>query len=115
MSPVLESIFGSRSAARVMLFLQNYGEGHASRISRTFDTSVMGVQRQLKRLEENGVLISRMVGSSRMFTFNDRNPTVRNLRVFLEAELQDLSKEDTLKYFRERQRPRRSGKPLRAG
>lgn len=113
MNPVLESVLGSRAAARTMLFLQNYGEGHASRISKTFDTSVMGIQRQLKRLEENGVLVSRMIGSSRVFTFNDRNPTVRNLRLFLEKELENLSKEDTLQYFRERQRPRRSGKSLK--
>ena len=71
MNPVLESVLGSRSATLVLLFVQNYGEGHASRISKTFDVSVMGIQRQLKRLEENGVLVSRMIGSSRVFTFND--------------------------------------------
>ena len=63
MNPVLESILGSRSAALVLLFLQNYGEGHASRISKTYDVAIMGIQRQLKRLEQNGVLVSRMVGS----------------------------------------------------
>ncbi len=89
MNPVLESVLGSRSAALVLLFLENYGEGHASRISKTFDVSVMGVQRQLKRLEESGVLVSRMVGSSRIFTFNERNPTVKNLRNFVTAQPAD--------------------------
>jgi len=112
MNPVLESVFGNTSATYVLLFLQNYGEGHASRISKTFDVSVMGIQRQLRRFEENGVLISRMVGSSRIFTFNDRNPTVKNLRKFLVLELELLPKTTTKKYFRQRQRPRRSGKPL---
>ena len=110
MNPVLDSILGSRSAVCAMLFLQNYCEGHASRIAKTFGTSVMGIQRQLKRLEENGVLVSRMVGSSRIFTFNNRNPTIRNLRLFLESELENLSREDTLEYFRER----RSGKSVNA-
>jgi len=112
MNPVLESILGGRSTTLVLLFLENYGEGHASRIAKTFDVSVMGIQRQLKRLEENGVLESRMVGSSRMFTFNQRNPTVRNLRRLLEGELEHLPKDITRTYFRQRQRPRRSGKPL---
>ena len=111
-NPVLESIFGSASSTNVLLFLQNYGEGHASRMSKTFDVSVMGVQRQLRRFEENGILVSRMVGRSRVFTFNDRNPTVKNLREFLSLELELLPKSTTRKYFRERQRPRRSGKPL---
>jgi predicted transcriptional regulator len=112
MNPVLESILGSRSATQVLLFLENYGEGHASRISKTFDVSVMGVQRQLKRLEENGVLVSRMVGSSRIFSFNDRIPTVKHLRVFLDAELEMLPTKTKMEYFRQRQRPRRSGKPF---
>lgn len=29
MTPALDSLFGSRSAAQTLLFLQNYGEGHA--------------------------------------------------------------------------------------
>ena len=115
MNPVLESILGNRSAARVLLFLQNHGDGHASRIARTFETSVMGVQRQLRRLEENGVLVSRLVGRSRVFTFNDRNPTVRHLRTFLESELEILPREDTLRYFRERSQPRRSDKTPETG
>lgn len=112
MNPVLESVLGSRSATLVLLFIENYGEGHASRIAKTFDVSVMGVQRQLKRFEESGVLESRMVGSSRIFGFNGRNPSVKNLKVYLESELEVLPKETTKKYFRQRQRPRRSGKPL---
>lgn len=112
MNPVLESVLGSTSATYVLLFLQNYGEGHASLISKTFDVSVMGIQRQLRRFEDNGILVSRMVGRSRVFTFNDRIPTVKNLRMFLAAELELLPKNATKKYFRQRQRPRRSGKPL---
>ena len=112
MNPVLESILGNASATKVLLFLQNYGEGHASRMSSTFDVPVMGVQRQLRRFEENGILVSRMVGRSRVFTFNDRNPTVKNLRQFLSIELELLPKTTTKKYFRERQRPRRTGKAL---
>lgn len=111
-NPVLESMLGNRSAALVLLFIANYGEGHASRISKTFDVAVMGIQRQLKRLEENGVLVSRMVGSSRIFSFNERSPTVKDFRKFLECELERLPKEAKTKYFRQRQRPRRSGKPL---
>ena len=112
MNPVLETILGSTSATYVLLFLQNYDEGHASRISKTFDVSVMGVQRQLRRYEDNGILVSRLVGRSRIFTFNDRNPTVKNLRSFLAAELELLPRSAIKQYFRQRQRPRRSGKSL---
>lgn len=112
MNPVLEAIFGNRTAAWVLLFLQCYGEGHALRIAKTFGFGLNMTQRQLKRLEEEGVLVSRLVGNIRLFSFNDRNPTVRNLKELLEAELKLLPNEQVQHYFRERQRPRQSGKAL---
>ncbi len=112
MTPVLEAILGSRSAAQVLLFLQAYGEGHASRIAKTYEVPLMAVQRQLHRLERDGVLFSRQVGRTRVFEFDTRNPTVRNLRGFLETELELLSEGELKRYFRQRQRPRRTGKPV---
>ena len=112
MNSVLEAVFGSRSAMLVLLFLENYGEGHASRMATTYDVAVMGVQRQLKRFEEEGVLNSRMVGRTRVFSFNERNPTVKNLRQFLALELELVPKKYTSEYYRQRQRSRRAGKPL---
>lgn len=110
MTPVLETIFGSRSAAQVLLFLQAYGSGHALRIATTYSVSVSPIQRQLQRLERDGVLLSRTVGRTRLFEFDTRNPTVRNLRDFLEAELALIPEEEVKAYYRQRQRPRRSGK-----
>jgi hypothetical protein len=111
-NPVLDALFGNRTAACVLLFLQCYGEGHAQRIAKTFDFGLNITQRQLKRLEEQGVLVSRRLGNMRLFSFNERNPTVRNLRKLLEQELAALPEEDQQQYFRQRQRPRQSNKPL---
>jgi len=112
MTPQLDAIFGNRSAAQTLLFLQNYGEGHARRIATTFGVSHMAIQRQLKRLEADGILVSRMVGNSRIFSWNPRSATVKDLRMFLEAELGRLPVDITKEYFRQRQRPRRTGKEL---
>ena len=110
MTPVLEAIFGNRSAVQVLLFLEAYGSGHASRIASTYEVPLMAVQRQLRRLEADGVLLSRLVGKTRVFEFNMRNPTVRNLREFLSAELELIPDADVKRYYRQRQRPRRTGK-----
>ncbi len=112
MSPVLDAIFGNRSAAQSLLFIEAYGSGHASRIADTFDVPFTGVYRQLRRLEANGVLVSRTIGRTRLFEFNTRYPTVRRLREFLAAELDALPEEVSRQYFRQRQRPRRTGKEL---
>jgi len=111
-NPILDALFGNRTAASVLLFLQCYGEGHAQRIAMTFGFGLNMTQRQLKRLEEQGVLVSRRLGNMRLFSFNERNPTVRNLRKLLELELAALPEDDQQRYFRQRQRPRRSNKPL---
>ena len=110
-SPAVEALFGSRSAAQVLLFLQNYGEGHARRIATTFDVPHMAIQRQLNRLEAAGILVSRLVGNVRVFSWNPRSLSAKDLRPFLEAELDRMPVDLTRQYFRQRQRPRRSGKP----
>ena len=61
MIPALEAIFGNRTAAAVLLYLENYGSGYASRIAKTYGLSVSIVQDQLRKLEGAGVLISTML------------------------------------------------------
>ncbi|HEY5548766.1 MAG TPA: ArsR family transcriptional regulator [Coriobacteriia bacterium] len=112
MTPVLESIFGNRSATQVLLFLEAYGSGHSARIASTYDAPPTGIYRQLLRLEADGVLVSRTVGRTRLFEFNMRNPTVRNLRAFLSLELEAMPEAEAKAFYRQRQRPRRTGKRL---
>ena len=112
MIPALEAIFGNRTAAGVLLFLENYGSGYASRIAKAYKMPVSVVQDQLRKLEAAGVLVSRSVGRTRVFEFNPRSPTATRLREFLASELQSLPDEIVNEYFLERQRPRRSGKRL---
>ena len=111
-SPILAALFGNRTAACVLLFLQSYGEGHAMRIAETFGFGLNMTQRQLKRLEGEGVLLSRRVGNVRLFSFNQRNATVRHLQRMLEAELQLLPEVIQECFFQQRQCPRLSDKPL---
>ena len=112
MIPALDAIFGSRTAANVLLYLENYQSGYASGIAATYDAPVSLVQNQLRKFEAAGLLVSRQVGRTRVFEFNPRNPTTINLRKFLADELSGLPESVIKQYFRERKRPRRSGKPL---
>lgn len=111
MPRVIDSILGSRSAAQALLYLEAYGSGHANGMARTYGVSVTAMYRQLRRLEEGDVLVSRMVGNARIFEFNTRLPTVGNLRRFLAEELDALPDAEINAYYRERRRPRRTGKP----
>lgn len=110
-SPTLEALFGNRTAAWTLLFLQAYGEAYAKSVADTFQISVNLVQSQLKRLEESGLLVSRTIGRTRLFTWNPSSPSARDLQSFLQSELERLPKDITQQYFRQRRRPRRTGKP----
>ena len=109
----LEALFGGKAAARVLLFIENYGEGYAARISRTFDMPLSEVQKQLKKFENAGILVSRMIGPSRIYTWNPRDPALAGLRELLRQTLEKGIPEKMLKeFYRQRQRPRRQGKRL---
>lgn len=105
----LAGLFGSRAAYRVLLFLENYGQGYAAEIARTFEMSLNQVQNQLRKFEELGLLVSRMMGSARVYSF-DRNPIADELRVFLRSMLERLPESTLERYYRQRRRPRRAGK-----
>ncbi len=108
----LETLFGGQAAAKVLLFIENYGEGYANGIARTFEMPVSEVQKQLKKFEEAGIFVSRMIGTSRVYTWNPRDPALDGLRQLLKSTLDYGIPDDRLKkYFRQRRRPRRKGKP----
>ncbi len=109
----LETLFGGKAATKVLLFVENYGEGYASWIARTFEMPLSEVQKQLAKFEQAGILVSRMVGTSRMYTWNPRDPALGGLRQLLRNTLDyGISRERISKHFRQRRRPRRKGKPL---
>ena len=105
----LTGIFGSQSACRVLLYLENYEKGYASDIARTFGISLNQAQSQLRKFEEAGLLVSRNEGNTRMY-YIKRSPVTDALRRFLREILEMLPNRTTDKYFRQRRRPRRFGK-----
>ena len=108
---MLEAVLGSVAAERTLLYLQNYGEGYALAIAETFGMSASQVGKQLTKLENGGFLVSRPVGRARVYTWNERNPLVKDLRRLLQATLEVLPENQTRMYYRQRRRPRRKTKP----
>lgn len=109
---MIESLVGNQTAERVLLYIVNYSEGHTSGIAQTFDMPKSQVRKQLIRLENGGILIGRSVGNLRMFQMNPRCPYKKELEIFLEKILALVSEKEKEKYYRQRRRPRRTGKEL---
>ena len=105
----LVGLFGSKAAYRVLMYLENYGQGYAAEIARTFGMSLSQAQNQLRKFEELGLLVSRKEGPARFYYFA-RNPVADDLRTFLRSALDRLPDATIQQYYRARQRPRRYGK-----
>src|SRR3970040_1830136 len=84
---MLEPLLGSVSSERVLMFLFARKEGYAREIARFFATDLDPIQKQLEKLELGGVLVSRMAGRTRLYTFNPRYPFLKELHGLLERGL----------------------------
>lgn len=109
---MLDALLGNKTAERVLLYLANYGQGYARQIASTHGSPLSVVQKQLARLEEGGILVSRMIGRTRLYELNPRWFFHKELKALLEKALEALPPEEIKKHYRTRQRPRRAGKPL---
>lgn len=108
---MLEVLFGSRTAGRVLMYLHVYESGYASSIAGLFEISLSMVQNQLNKFEEGGVLVSRKIGRTRIFEWNPRYPFLDALRSLLQRDLDYLPESIRQQYYLGRSRPRRRGKP----
>jgi hypothetical protein len=109
---MMEDVFGGKTNERVLLYLAAYEDGYGRAISKTLDIPLTAIQRQLQRLEMSNLLISRLVGRTRVYSWNPRNPLVKPLRTLLSETLKYLSPAERTPFYSERRRPRRTGKPL---
>ena len=70
------------------------------------------VQKQLQKFEDSGLLVSRLVGKTRLYTWNPRSPFVEQVRNLLAQRLKVTPSEEIKAYYRQRRRPRKPDKPL---
>lgn len=109
---MLESLFGNRTVEKALFFIKQYGNGYPKDMADTFGIHVSGIQRQLKRLEDGSILVSRLYGKVRLYQFNPRYPFLNELRSLLNKAMDSLSEIEIKKYYMKRTRPRKQGKPL---
>lgn len=110
--PMLEGIFGNKTAERVLLHIFHYGEIHASAIANDYKMALNPIKQQLIRFENAGVLVSKEVGRSRTYRFNPKSPWVAPLKDLLKIGYEAIPLSERERLFGVRRRPRRQGKPV---
>ena len=103
---MLEPLLGSVSSERVLMFLFARKEGYAREIARFFAADLDPIQKQLEKLELGGVLVSRMAGRTRLYTFNLRYPFLKELHGLLERGLSFYPQEQRESLVMVRLRPK---------
>jgi len=109
---MLASLFGSKTAERVLIFLAAREEGYAREMARFFETDLKSIQKQLDKFEAAGVLSSREVGRTRPYAFNPRYPFLAELKSLLVKALTFYPDDERENLTMNRRRPGASEKAL---
>ena len=110
---MLDKILGSKTAQKIFLHLYHHGESYPSAVARDFKISLGQVQRQFDRFEDAGILVSKLVGKTRIYQFNKKQGVILKPFIELIEVIYDsipLKEKELL--FSVRRRPRRKGKPV---
>ena len=95
-----------------MLYLFHYGEAYASGVAKDMGITLSQVQKQLDKFELAGILVSKRLGTTRIYGFNPKLGIVKKIRELIEAFYEAIPLQEREKMFSERRRPRRRGKPV---
>ena len=81
---MLEPILGNRSRELILQYINCFDSGYAREISKYLELSLPSVQNQLNNFEEGGVMLSRMSGRTKEFTYNPRYAFLKELQTLLD-------------------------------
>ena len=109
---VLKGVLRAESQEKVLIYLLLCGSGYGKQIATFFDVPTNPVQKQLARLEADGVIVSHPVGKVRVYELNPRYPFIQPLKELLKAAISAYPPEMVNRLLVGRTRPRQPGKPL---
>jgi hypothetical protein len=105
------SPFGSRTRTQVLLALRLLEQTYPRELSRLLDVPLSVVQKAIRTLERDSMVVGRAVGRTRSFQINPRYFAVKELEGYL-ARLLEPESELKQRAALLRRRPRREGKRL---
>jgi DNA-binding transcriptional ArsR family regulator len=109
---MLELLLKSPVKEKVLLYIHTHGESYAREIARDLGLYVRGIQYHLLKMEQDGILYSKLKGKVRLFGISPRYPYKKELEGLMEKTLTFVPEEERQRLYAPRLRPRRTGKPL---
>lgn len=110
---MLEILFGSKNAERVLQYLSAKESGYIREIADFYDVSPSVIKKQFDKFELAGIIVGKNFANIRIYELNKRYPFYNELNALLNKALTSYSDEDRIKLIRkDRTRPRANNKPL---
>ena len=99
---MLSSLFGSKNAERILLFLLVNESCYASEVQRVFGIALTPLQSIMNKLEKAGVLIFEMIGKTKICRLNPNYPLYNELKALLKTAFVHLSIQEKKMLFSRR-------------
>jgi DNA-binding MarR family transcriptional regulator len=109
---MLNGILSGKSQECVLLFILVRKQGYGREIAEFFNLPASQIQKQLVKLENSGVLVSKRIGRTLCFEFSPRYAFLTPLKEMLKAVLKAYPEQQRTALIMERGRPRKSTKPI---
>jgi hypothetical protein len=109
---ILKGLLRAETQEMILIYLLLRGAGYGRSIAEFYQIPSNPVQKQLARLEADGVVVSELVGKVRNYELNPRYPFLEPLTALLQAAAKAYPQELVSSLMIQRTRPRQTGKPL---
>ena len=109
---VLRGLLRAESQEKILIYLLSREWGYGKGIADFFGMSQNATQKQLARLEADGIVVSKLVGKLREYRLNPRYVFKEQLRELIKSALKAYPEEVKKELTIERTRPRQAGKPI---
>lgn len=109
---VLKGLLRAETQEQILIYLLLRGNGYGRGIAEFYGIPASPVQKQLERLESDGVIASQVIGKVRNFELNPRYPFLEPLKALLKAAVAAYPQAVINQLMVQRTRPRQAGKAL---
>lgn len=109
---ILKGLLRAESQEKVLIYLLLRGDGYGKSIAEFYGVPTNPIQKQLARLETDGVIVSQLIGTVRSYELNPRYPFMEPLKQLLKAAIEAYPADLKKDLMVQRSRPRQAGKPI---
>lgn len=109
---ILKGLLRAETQEKVLIYLLLRGDGYGKSIAEFYGVPTNPIQKQLARMETDGVIVSQLIGTVRRYELNPRYPFMEPLKQLLKAAIEAYPTALKNDLMVQRNRPRQAGKPL---